>query len=56
LFGLAAQEREQNFGFLVSRPQVGQTATAILSKRCFEAMSNSRFRVSGLCRDCTVTA
>ena len=32
LFCLAAQDREQNFGFRVSRPQTGHTATAILSE------------------------
>jgi hypothetical protein len=33
LFIFAAQEREQNFGFLVLRPQTGHAAMAILSKR-----------------------
>ena len=37
MFNLAAHEREQNFGFLVSRPQTGHTATAILSESWFNA-------------------
>jgi hypothetical protein len=55
LFRLAAQEREQNFGFLVLWPQTGHSATAILSEPRFALRGSSLCRVLCLCRDCTVT-
>ena len=60
LFTLAAHEREQNFGFLVFRPQTGHAAMAILSEgwfRVVDAGIGASCDLSRrLCRDCTVTA
>jgi len=60
LFTLAAQEREQNFGFRVSRVQLGHTAMGILSKG-LRGKAGKEYRfppcpVNRLCRDCTATA
>jgi hypothetical protein len=58
LFCLAAQEREQNFGFRVFLPQTGHAVMAILSEDGWgevDVIALPAFLRSSLCRDCTVT-